>query len=101
MSAPTTKEETKKGAGKAIQPEFFVIKELFTDEMPQQMAFKAMEEVRIMGELNSKFIVSYVDSFVNGSKVSIIMEYCENGDLEKCIYGGRAIPEALVWRYFI
>ena len=44
-----------------------------------------MEEIQILGSLNSQYIVSYIDSFVSETKVNIIMEFCENGDLQTFI----------------
>ena len=41
-----------------------------------------MDEINILGQLDSPYIVSYIDSFVCEQKVNIIMEFCENGDLE-------------------
>jgi len=54
-----------------------VIKELQTDQMPREMALKAMEEIELLGQLNSPYIVKYIDAFVDGSKVAIVMEYCD------------------------
>jgi serine/threonine protein kinase len=62
--------------------ETFVIKELYTDLMPKHAAYQAMEEINILGSLSSPFIVKYIDSFICGMKVNIIMEFCENGDLQ-------------------
>jgi len=61
---------------------YYVIKELYTDMMPKKNALQAMEEISILGSLSSPFIVEYIDSFVSATKVNIIMEYCENGDLQ-------------------
>ena len=44
-----------------------------------------MEEISLLGSLSSPYVVSYIDSFVSGTKVNIIMEYCENGDLSSLI----------------
>ena len=41
-----------------------------------------MEEISILGQLNSPFVVGYIDSFISDKKVNIIMEFCENGDLQ-------------------
>ena len=58
-----------------------MIKELYTDLMPKHAALQAMEEIQILGSLNSPFVVKYIDSFVCEQKVNIIMEFCQNGDL--------------------
>jgi serine/threonine protein kinase len=56
-----------------------------------------------MGQLNSAYIVGYVDAFIHESRVSIVMEYCENGDLESYIRGRqeKPLPESEIWRLFI
>jgi NIMA (never in mitosis gene a)-related kinase len=84
----------------------FVIKELQTDLMSREQALQSMEEIPMLGSLNSPYIVSYIDSFVSGAKVNIVMEFCEHGDLQTLIMnkmrqenGGFA--ENIVWRYFI
>jgi serine/threonine protein kinase len=62
--------------------QFLVIKELQTDLMPKKEALAAMDEIDILAQLaESAHIVKYYDSFVSGTKVNIVMEYCENGDL--------------------
>jgi serine/threonine protein kinase len=40
-----------------------------------------MEEISILGSLSSPYIVTYIDSFISDTKVNIIMEFCEHGDL--------------------
>jgi len=45
-----------------------------------------------------------VDSFVSGTKVNIVMEFCENGDLATHLTAkgkGKGLPENTVWKYFI
>ena len=65
-----------------------------------------MEEISILGSLSSPYIVSYINSFVSDTKVNIIMEYCEQGDLQSFIFnkqkqGSSHLSENTVWRYFI
>lgn len=33
-------------------------------------------EIELLGELESPYIVSYLDSFIEGTNINIIMEYC-------------------------
>jgi serine/threonine protein kinase len=49
--------------------------------MTKEQALQSMEEITMLGSLSSPFIVSYIDSFVSGAKVNILMEFCEHGDL--------------------
>mmetsp|Transcript_19262 Transcript_19262/g.18398 ORF Transcript_19262/g.18398 Transcript_19262/m.18398 type:complete len:122 (+) Transcript_19262:465-830(+) len=76
--------------------------------MSKEQALSAMEEISMLGSLSSPYIVSYIDSFVQGTKVNIIMEYCELGDLQSLIVGkihsltGPSVfGENVIWRYFI
>ena len=50
--------------------------------MPKEDALLAMEEISLLGSLSSPFIVAYIDSFVADTKVNIVMEFCEHGDLQ-------------------
>lgn len=50
--------------------------------MPKKYALQAMEEIHILGLLSSPYIVKYIDSFVSETKVNIVMEFCDHGDLE-------------------
>jgi NIMA (never in mitosis gene a)-related kinase len=56
-----------------------------------------------MKEINSPYIVKYVDSFVESSKLFIVMEHCAKGDLCKYIKAqmGKPIKEEVVWRFMI
>ena len=50
--------------------------------MPKREALQALVEIDIHGQLaNVPFTVNYVDSFVSGTKINIVMEFCQNGDL--------------------
>ena len=42
---------------------------------------KAINEVRILGGLENRFIVSYLGSYLQGGALKIVMEYCNQGDL--------------------
>lgn len=85
---------------------FMVIKELMTDLMPRREALQAMDEIDILAQLSEcPFIVSYHDSFISGTKVNIVMEYCENGDLQLFMrdfkIDHREIPETLILTFFV
>lgn len=52
--------------------------------MPKKEALAAMDEIDILAQLTEcNQIVKYYDSFVSGTKVNIVMDYCESGDLQK------------------
>ena len=54
--------------------------------MPKEIALEQLMEIELLGELCSPYIVGYYDSFIEGTKINIIMEYCQNGDLMTYIY---------------
>ena len=54
----------------------YVIKEVDTAELPAYAAFESMQEIELLAELDSHFIVGYHDSFIDDTKINIIMEYC-------------------------
>jgi serine/threonine protein kinase len=63
----------------------YVIKEIDTEMMPKQQALEAMMEIELMAEINSEYIVAYYDSFIEGSKINIIMECCHHGNLQALV----------------
>ena len=50
--------------------------------MPKEIALEQLMEIELLGELDSPYIVGYFDSFIEDTKINIIMEYCQNGDLQ-------------------
>ena len=60
-------------------------------------------EIEMLAELDSQYIVGYYDSFIEGSNINIIMEYCQHGDLESHIkrQNGKLFNENFVWKAFI
>jgi len=62
-----------------------------------------LNEVKILAEMDSPYIVAYYDSFIENENLCIIMEYCENGDLAQLLSQrhGKHLDEATVWKYFI
>ena len=68
-----------------VQDQFYVIKEIDTVNLPKEAAFEAMNEIEILAELDSHFVIGYMDSFITETNICIIMEYCANGDLSRMI----------------
>jgi hypothetical protein len=44
--------------------------------MPKEAALDCLKEIELMGELDSTYIVGYFDSFIEGTQINIIIEYC-------------------------
>lgn len=66
----------------------------------------ALNEIDIHGQLiDNPFTVKYHDSFVAGTRINIVMEFCQNGDLQGFLRGkrcaNRPMPETQVVKLFI
>lgn len=63
-----------------------------------------------MGNLDSPFVVGYIDSFINEQKINIVIEYCPMGDLNSMIEKQKTLSgngplkpfvDNLIWKIFI
>lgn len=45
----------------------------------------ALNEVKILSQLQNPYIVKYMGSFIENNYLNIVMEFCEKGDLHKLI----------------
>jgi len=56
-----------------------------------------------LGELDYLFVVGYLDAFIEDTKINIIMEYCQNGDLQSYIkrQNGKLFTDNFIWKVFI
>ena len=82
-------------------------KELDYSEMTEKEKECIVTEVNILRELNHPNIVKYYERIIDAknSKIYIIMEYCENGDISqlisKCKNSGEYLSEETIWKIFI
>lgn len=53
--------------------------------------------------MDSHFVVGYFDSFIEGSCINIVMEYCEHGDLFNYVIkqNGKPFVDNFIWKVFI
>ena len=63
----------------------YVIKQIQTVNMPIEKRRECVNEAILLNKLNSSYIVRYYDSFLEGTYLNIVMEYCDQGDLENFI----------------
>lgn len=56
--------------------QMYVIKEIDTIKMPKEKALEQLMEIELLATLESQFIVTYYDSFIDDTMINIIMEYC-------------------------
>jgi serine/threonine protein kinase len=55
-----------------------------------------------MGELDSIYIVGYFDSFIEGTQINIIIEFCQYGDLQGFINKQvKPLTENAIWKALI
>jgi serine/threonine protein kinase len=47
-----------------------------TVKMPKEKALDMLMEIELLATLESPYIVSYYDSFIEDTMINIIMEYC-------------------------
>jgi serine/threonine protein kinase len=61
---------------------WYVIKVIDTQRMQKDGALEALMECELLANLvDCNFIVGYFDSFIEDTKINIIMENCNHGDL--------------------
>ena len=86
-----------------VMDRHYVIKEVDTAALPSYAAFEAMQEIELLAELDSHFIVGYHDSFIDETRINIIMEYCQHGDLSTYIkkQNGKQLIDNFIWKVFI
>jgi len=56
-----------------VKDQAYVIKEIDVSVLPEKAAFEAMQEIQIMAEVDSHFVVGYYDSFITEQTICIIM----------------------------
>ena len=82
-------------------------KELDYSQMNSKEKEQIVTEVNILSELNHPNIVKYYDRIIDkkNSRIYIIMEYCEGGDISQiinqCKKNREYISEETIWKIFI
>ena len=66
------------------------------------MHLQAINEVKLLASMDSPYVVRYYDSFINKDNLSIIMEFCNKGDLQRLIKkakssGVTSLLENVIW----
>ena len=93
-----------------LQDEHYVIKVIDVAEVPEKVGLEALNEIEIMGSLDSPYIVGYIDSFIDDQKIHIVLEYCSVGDLNSLVEKQRSMGSGtvakpfvdnLIWKIFI
>ena len=67
---------------KENDPSNLVLKQISLKNLKPDEKKNIENEANLLKELNSKYIVKYIDSFEKNNYLNIIMEYCDQGDLD-------------------
>ena len=81
-----------------------VVKEIRIESLSANEKADAFHEASILASLDHPFIVKYYESFEEGGKFFIVMEYADGGDLAKVIQqksNSKLFPEEEVLRIFV
>lgn len=82
-----------------------VCKQIQVNGMQEKARKEAEHEVKMLKRVSkgNKYIVQYIDNFIEGDSLHIIMELCEHGDLSQYLkaQGGRPLVEQVVWKFVI
>ena len=68
-----------------IDKNIYVIKSINIKSKTQEGLKTIENEALILKQINSEYIVKYVDSFIDSEHFNIVMEYCDNKDLKSFI----------------
>ena len=83
----------------------YVLKQISLLGLTDSQKDEVKLEAKVLSKIKSKYVVKYYDSFEEDAKLNIIMEYCDNGDLndflERHKLTKHLLPENLVWKIFI
>lgn len=86
----------------------FALKQVKLEGMKRADREEAIDEARVLAQLNHPHVIKHYDSFVDKEKniLNIVMELASRGSLSQIIKenkakGGKGLAEDLVWRYLI
>ncbi|KAK9809093.1 hypothetical protein WJX72_009300 [[Myrmecia] bisecta] len=81
----------------------YVIKEIDVSRLPRKEREAAEQEAKVLLALNHPNVVSCKESFVEGGKLLIVMDYCSEGDLYAALQKRRGVPlpEGMILDWFV
>ena len=83
--------------------EIFVLKQISLFGLSKKEIEEVKVEAKLLASINSKYVVRYIESFIEENNLYIIMEYCEGGDLSMFIKNqkGKPLTDFQIWSIFI
>ena len=86
-------------------PFIYVIKQISLEGLTDFQINQVYSEVKILSLIKSKYVVKYYESFLEDDNLNIVMEYCDNGDLNNYLNEqkkkNKPLKEDLIWKIFI
>lgn len=82
----------------------FALKQVNLNKMSTVDRQTAIDEARVLAQLNHPHVIKYYDSFIDSEKnLNILMEYAAGGDLANILRRspGKPLPEEFLWKLFI
>lgn len=80
-----------------------VAKVIDVGKVPQKERIACIQEVKLLSTLDHPFIVRYLDSYIEGQNLHIVMNFCDGGDLSDLIRkqeeSGTPFPEAQILKW--
>ena len=89
-----------------VDGQFYVIKRILITELSRDEQTNSINEVKLLAQMNSKYVVRYLESFIHGKELCIVMEYCDKGDLQNLIKRAKSrnmtcIKEDVTWNIIL
>ncbi|KAL9654085.1 hypothetical protein ABK040_011629 [Willaertia magna] len=86
-----------------VDNNYYIIKQINISGIPEKERKEALNEVKVLASLSHPNIIKYIDSFTDGGKLNIVMEYASQGDLYDKIkkQGGKPFSEEKIMDWFI
>lgn len=79
-----------------------MIKKIRIADLSYEEQVNAINEVKLLSQMDSPFVVRYFDSFLTKESLHIVMEYCNKGDVQSLLKKAKSknltsLRESLVW----
>jgi serine/threonine protein kinase len=91
-------------AKKKSDGETVALKRISIEAMDPKSRNKVLKEVRLLESLDHPNIVSYLDSYLEGSELVIVFEWAAAGDLKRQVRKAQErrvmFEERVIWKYF-
>lgn len=89
-----------------VDESLYVIKNVRIAELSYKEQTEAINEVQILAQLKSPYVVRYYDSFMEKDALHIVMEFCDRGDLQNLLKKAKdrnvaCLKDGVIWNIFL